>query len=240
MLDFVSKRKSMTGKSAKLMMMRHGESEWNRKNLFTGWVDIPLSVKGIEEAIEGGKKIAHIPIDVIFTSSLIRAQMTAMLAMMHHSSRKVPCVQHPNEGKLEEWAKIYSEATQESCIPVYNAWELNERMYGRLQGMNKQEMREKFGAEQVQIWRRSFDEAPPEGESLAMTAARSIPYFKQRILPMLKEGKNVFISAHGNSLRSIVMFLDNLTKDQVVHLELATGVPIFYTFTSDTWSKDDQ
>jgi 2,3-bisphosphoglycerate-dependent phosphoglycerate mutase len=228
----------MTEQSAKLIMMRHGESEWNRLNLFTGWVDIPLSAKGVEEAIEGGKKIAHLPIDVIFTSSLIRAQMTVTLAMMHHSSRKVPCVQHPQEGKLETWAQIYSEVAKESCIPVYNAWELNERMYGRLQGMNKQEMREKFGDEQVQIWRRSFDQAPPEGESLAMTAARSIPYFKEKILPFLKEGKNVFISAHGNSLRSIVMFLDQLTKDQVVHLELATGKPIFYSFTGDTWSKD--
>jgi 2,3-bisphosphoglycerate-dependent phosphoglycerate mutase len=228
----------MTKKFIKLMMMRHGESEWNRQNLFTGWVDIPLSMKGVEEAMEGGKKMAHIPIDVIFTSSLIRAQMTAMLAMMHHSSGKVPCVQHPKEGKLEEWAKIYSEAVKENTIPVYNAWELNERMYGRLQGMNKQEMREKFGAEQVQIWRRSFDQAPPDGESLAMTAARSIPYFKEKIMPILKEGKNVFIAAHGNSLRSIVMFLEGLTKEQVLHLELSTGEPIFYTFTGDTWSKD--
>jgi 2,3-bisphosphoglycerate-dependent phosphoglycerate mutase len=226
-------------KSAKLILMRHGESEWNRKNLFTGWVDIPLSTKGVEEAIEGGKKIAHVPIDVIFTSSLIRAQMTAMLAMLHHASHKVPCIQHPHEGKLEEWAQIYGEAAKEECIPVYNAWELNERMYGRLQGMNKQEMREKFGNEQVQIWRRSFDEEPPEGESLAMTAARSIPYFKTKILPLLKEGKNVFISAHGNSLRSIVMFLDDLTKDQVVHLELATGMPLLYTFTGETWRKDE-
>lgn len=228
----------MTRKPAKLMMMRHGESVWNRQNLFTGWVDIPLSAKGIEESIEGGKKIAHMPIDVIFTSSLIRAQMTAMLAVMNHSSGKIPCVQHPGEGKLEEWAKIYSQTTQESCIPVYKAWELNERMYGRLQGMNKQEIREKFGNEQVQVWRRSFDQAPPEGESLALTAERSIPYFKERIFPILKEGKNVFISAHGNSLRSIVMFLDDLTKDQVIHLEIATGEPILYTFTGDTWSKD--
>jgi 2,3-bisphosphoglycerate-dependent phosphoglycerate mutase len=228
----------MTKKSVKLIMMRHGESEWNRLNLFTGWVDIPLSVKGVEESIQGGKKIANIPVDVIFTSTLIRAQMTAMLAMMHHSSGKAPCVQHPHEGKLEEWAQIYSEAAKEKCIPVYNAWELNERMYGRLQGMNKQEMRAKFGDEQVQIWRRSFDEGPPEGESLAMTAARSIPYFKNRILPLLQTGKNVFISAHGNSLRSIVMFLDNLTKDEVVHLELATGDPLLYTFAGEAWSKD--
>ena len=150
----------MSKKPAKLIMMRHGQSEWNKLNLFTGWVDIPLSAEGVKESIEGGKKIAHLPIDVIFTSTLVRAQTTAMLAMLHHSSGKVPCFLHPNEGKLEEWSKIYSDTAKENCIPTYIAWQLNERMYGQLQGMNKQEMRDKFGAEQVHRWRRSFDEAP--------------------------------------------------------------------------------
>ena len=228
----------MSKKQTRLIMLRHGQSEWNRLNLFTGWVDIPLSSQGIQEAMEAGKKIAHIPIDVIFVSSLIRSQMTAMLAMANHSSGKVPIVLHPNEGKLETWAQIYSESAKEECLPVITAWQLNERMYGRLQGMHKQEMRTKFGEEQVQRWRRSFDEAPPEGESLAMTAERSVPYFKEQILPYLRQGKNVFISAHGNSLRSIMMFLDNLSKEEVVKLELATGVPVLYTFEDETWSKD--
>jgi 2,3-bisphosphoglycerate-dependent phosphoglycerate mutase len=228
----------MSKKVAKLTMMRHGQSEWNKKNIFTGWVDIPLSREGVQEAIEGGKKIAHLPIDVIFVSTLIRAQMSAMLAMLQHKSEKVPCFLHPNEGKLEEWAQIYSESAKDQCIPVYTAWQLNERMYGRLQGMNKQEMREKYGDEQVHRWRRSFNEAPPEGESLAMTAERTIPYFQEMILPLLKQGKNVFISAHGNSLRSIIMFLDRLTKEQVIALELATGEPVVYTFSGQTWSKD--
>lgn len=223
---------------AKLILMRHGQSEWNRLNLFTGWVDIPLSAKGVEESIEGGKKIAHLPIDVIFTSSLIRAQMTATLAMLHHSSGKVPCVQHPGEGKLEEWSQIYSEEAQKSCIPIFNAWQLNERMYGELQGLNKQETMNKFGTEQVQEWRRSFDKAPPNGESLKKTAARTIPYFEERVLPLLKRGANVFIAAHGNSLRSIVMFLDKLSEEQVVKLELATGEPLVYTFEGEKWSKD--
>ncbi|MBS0605965.1 MAG: 2,3-bisphosphoglycerate-dependent phosphoglycerate mutase [Parachlamydiales bacterium] len=227
-------------KPAKLIMMRHGQSEWNRLNLFTGWVDIPLSWQGIQEAIEGGRKIAHMPVDVIFVSSLIRAQMTAMLAMANHQSGKVPCIQHPKEGKLGEWAKVYSETTSESCIPVYEAWELNERMYGKLQGLNKQETREKFGDEQVHIWRRSYDQAPPEGESLAMTAERALPYFQKTIMPLLKEGKNVFISAHGNSLRAIVMFLDKLTKEQVVSLEIATGEPLIYTFFNGDWKKEKQ
>jgi 2,3-bisphosphoglycerate-dependent phosphoglycerate mutase len=224
--------------SAMLIMMRHGESEWNRKNIFTGWVDIPLSIKGIEEALLGGKKISHIPVDVIFVSSLIRAQMTAMLAMAEHQSGKVPYVLHSHQGKLEEWAHIYSSTAKDNCIPVITAWQLNERMYGQLQGMNKDEMRAKFGHEQVHRWRRSFDEAPPEGESLAMTSERALPYFKQEILPLLNQGKNVFISAHGNSLRAIVMFLDNLTKDEVVNLEIGTGEPLLYQFSQDTWKKE--
>jgi 2,3-bisphosphoglycerate-dependent phosphoglycerate mutase len=223
---------------AKLIMMRHGQSEWNKLNLFTGWVDIPLSKEGIRESVEGGKKIAHIPIDVIFVSSLIRAQMTAMLAMAEHEGGRIPCFLHPNQGKLEEWAQVYSDETKASCIPVISAWQLNERMYGRLQGVNKQEMREKYGAEQVHIWRRSFDVAPPEGESLAMTAERTIPYFKQVIVPCLEQGKNVFISAHGNSLRAIIMVLDNLSKEEVVNLELATGLPIIYDYHAGTWKKE--
>ena len=222
---------------AKLILLRHGASLWNEKNIFTGWVDIPLSTKGIEESFQAGKKIAHIPIDVIFVSTLIRAQMTAMLAMSVHEGDKVPCIEHP-EGKLGEWAEIYSEETQKSCIPVHVAWQLNERMYGQLQGMNKDEMRQKYGADQVQIWRRSFDIAPPEGESLEMTAARSIPYFQEMVVPLLKKGKNILISAHGNSLRSIVMYLDKLSNDEVVKLEMATGAPMIYTFEAGHWHKD--
>ncbi|HEY2810485.1 MAG TPA: 2,3-bisphosphoglycerate-dependent phosphoglycerate mutase [Rhabdochlamydiaceae bacterium] len=225
-------------KKTKLILMRHGESQWNHHNIFTGWVDIPLSLKGVEESIEGGKKIADIPIDVVFVSSLIRAQMTAMLALAVHKSGKVPYVLHPHQGKLEKWAHIYSAKTQEQCIPVITAWELNERMYGQLQGMNKDEMRQKFGPEQVHRWRRSYNEAPPEGESLAMTAARSIPYFKEKIVPYLHEGKNVFISAHGNSLRSIAMYLERLSEEQVVHLEIPTGAPLIYTFSGNSLVKD--
>jgi 2,3-bisphosphoglycerate-dependent phosphoglycerate mutase len=222
---------------AKLILLRHGASLWNERNIFTGWVDIALSPKGIEESFQAGKKIATTPVDVIFTSSLIRAQMTALLALSVHEGNRVPCILHP-EGKFKEWSEIYSEETKKSCIPVHVAWQLNERMYGELQGMNKDEMREKFGADQVQIWRRSFDVPPPEGESLEMTAARSIPYFQEKIIPLLNAGKNVLISAHGNSLRSIVMFLDKLSKEQVVNLEMATGAPMIYTFEAGNWHKD--
>lgn len=222
---------------SKLILMRHGESCWNKKNLFTGWVDVPLSKKGIEEAVEGGKKIRQLPIDIIYTSTLVRAQMTTFLAMSEHDSKKIPVVLHPETEKLGQWGKIYSEDAQANVIPVIYASELNERMYGELQGLNKLETAEKFGADQVKQWRRSFDTRPPEGESLAMTAERSIPYFKEKIVPCLTKGRNVFICAHGNSLRSICMFLDNLTTDEVLHLEIATGVPIVYEYKDNKFKK---
>ncbi len=221
----------------KLILMRHGQSQWNLYNLFTGWVDIPLSAAGVEEALEGGRRIQNEPIDMIFTSTLIRAQMTAMLVMTIHHSGKVPVILHPGEGKLEEWAQIYSPLAQSQTIPVIRAWELNERMYGQLQGVNKKELAEKYGAEQVQIWRRSFDVPPPGGESLEMTAARSIPYFEQHIVPYLEQGKNVFIAAHGNSLRSIIMKLDGLSAQEVVRLELATGLPVIYHYENGRFTK---
>jgi 2,3-bisphosphoglycerate-dependent phosphoglycerate mutase len=221
----------------KLILMRHGQSQWNLHNLFTGWVDIPLSAAGVEEALEGGRFIQNEPIDIIFTSTLIRAQMTAMLAMTIHHSGKVPVILHPGEGKLEEWGQIYSSAAQSQTIPVIRAWELNERMYGQLQGVNKKELAEKFGTEQVQIWRRSFDVPPPEGESLEMTAARSIPYFDQNIVPCLQRGQNVFIAAHGNSLRSIIMELDGLNAEEVVRLELPTGLPVIYHYDNGQFTK---
>lgn len=222
---------------SKLILMRHGESVWNRENQFTGWVDVPLSKKGIEEALEGGRAIAHIPIDIIVTTTLVRAQTTAFLAMSEHDSGKVPIVLHEGEGKLEEWGKIYSEEAREKMIPVYRCWELNERMYGALQGYNKAKTAEKYGKEQVKLWRRSYDTPPPEGESLKMTADRSIPYFENVIIPMLQEGKNVFVSAHGNSLRAIIMDLDSLSKEEVVGLEIPTGKPIIYSFDNGKFSK---
>jgi 2,3-bisphosphoglycerate-dependent phosphoglycerate mutase len=212
--------------------MRHGQSVWNKKNLFTGWVDIPLSEQGVQESIHGGKKIAHLPIDVAFTSSLIRAQMTLALALLHHASGKVPTFLHTDQRHA-----IHSEKTLASMLPVTIAWELNERMYGTLQGLNKQETAEQFGDEQVHRWRRSFDEAPPGGESLQMTAQRTVPYFHSAILPHLKAGRHVFVAAHGNSLRSIVMEIESLSPDEVVSLEIATGEPLIYSYEHGQWTK---
>ncbi|MCB1106865.1 MAG: 2,3-bisphosphoglycerate-dependent phosphoglycerate mutase [Chlamydiia bacterium] len=224
-------------KGGKLILLRHGKSDWNQKNRFTGWVDVPLSKKGVAEAQRAGERISHIDFDVIFISSLMRAQMTAMIAMSEHKSEKTPVIQHEGGGKLEEWGKIFDPKAKESCIPVYIAWELNERMYGELQGLDKDETRAKFGADQVKIWRRSFDTPPPKGESLEMTAKRAIPYFKDKVMPYLYEGQNVLISAHGNSLRSIVMFLDNLSNEEVLNLEIPTGEPLCYHFHGKQWEK---
>lgn len=218
-------------------MMRHGESCWNKLNLFTGWVDVPLTQKGIDEALEGGQKISSFPIDLIITTTLVRAQMTTFLAMSRHHSGKVPVVMHSEDVKLAQWGKIYGEEALKNSIPVIYSWELNERMYGELQGLNKAETAKKFGADQVTLWRRSYDTPPPQGESLAMTAERSIPYFKEKVIPLLKEGKNVFICAHGNSLRSICMVLDNLSKEEVLHLEIATGVPLIYEYHNAKFKK---
>jgi 2,3-bisphosphoglycerate-dependent phosphoglycerate mutase len=221
----------------RLILLRHGQSEWNKKNLFTGWIDIPLSEEGVEEAFDAGREIQQVPIDLIYTSTLIRGIMTAMLAMTIHNLKKVPVILHPGEGKLEEWAQCYDEDSWAELIPVICAWQLNERMYGELQGKNKQKMRQQYGEEQVKIWRRSYAAAPPKGESLKMTAARTLPYFEEVITPQLKQGKNILISAHGNSLRSIVMQLDKLSEERVVELEIPTGKPIFYECQGNTFTK---
>ena len=194
-----------------LVLIRHGQSLWNAENKFTGWTDIGLSEKGIEEAEEAGKKLENVAFDVVHTSALIRAQKTAEIIIKKNKKSKK--------------------------IPVYKDKRLNERHYGSLQGLNKKETAEKYGAEQVHIWRRSFDVPPPDGESLKMNAERTIPYFKENIIQDLKKGKNVLVSAHGNSLRSIVMYIENISKEDVVKLEIETGVPRTYVFEEDSFTR---
>ena len=190
---------------AHLVLVRHGESQWNLENRFTGWVDVPLSEKGILEAKQAGDKLKKegIRFDRAYTSALQRAQATLALMLARLG---------------------------QTDVPVEKDQALNERHYGELQGLNKTETAEKFGEEQVQIWRRSYDVAPPGGESLKDTAARTLPYFQSKIMQDIAQGLNVLVSAHGNSLRSIVMALDKLTKEQVLELNLATGLPILYEF----------
>lgn len=222
---------------SQLILLRHGQSEWNRKNIFTGWIDIPLSTKGIEEALAAGQKLSHLPITSIYTSTLVRGIMTALLAMSVHASGKVPVVIHPGEGKLEEWSRCYDPETEKGLIPVFKAWELNERMYGELQGRNKQAVLEKYGEAQFKQWRRSYATPPPNGESLEMTAKRTLPYFEKQILPRLAAGECVLVSAHGNSLRSIVMEIENLSEAQVLELEIPTGEPLLYTYAHHQFQR---
>lgn len=214
---------------SKLILIRHGQSVWNKKNVFTGWVDVPLSREGVDEALKAGEQIAGIEFDVIFTSVQIRAIETAMIAMAANNSQKTPVVIH-TEGKMAEWTTIYNDTMNSNVIPVYRDWHLNERYYGELQGKNKAETAEVYGEEQVHIWRRSYDVAPPAGECLKDTAERTIPFFTEAILPQLQAGKNVLVSAHGNSLRSIVMHIDGLSEEEVLKLEIPTGVPLYFDY----------
>ncbi len=218
---------------AKLVLIRHGQSLWNLHNLFTGWVDVPLSAQGVQEAIAAGKRLAEEKFDIIYTSTLIRAITTAMIVMSENKEGKVPVIQKENAEKPNEWFKIYSPATEANTIPVFSAWELNERMYGELQGMNKEESAKKFGDAQVKIWRRSYDVPPPNGEALKNTAERTIPWFQKNIEPKLKDGKNILVAAHGNSLRAIIMYLEKLSEAQVLELELKTGEPIVFNANGD-------
>jgi len=218
---------------AKLLLARHGQSVWNEKNIFTGWVDVPLSLRGIEESVALGKLIASHNIDRIYTSALVRAQMTAFIAMVQHPLGKVLDKEPQGEIPFVSWYKKGCE----DCIPVLAAWELNERMYGDLQGKNKQEVMDLYGQEQVQRWRRSFKEAPPGGESLYDTARRVLPFFYQNIVPRLASREDVFVCAHGNSLRAIVMEIESLSEQQVPLLEVATGEVLIYSYDEEVFTR---
>ncbi len=217
-----------------LVLLRHGQSVWNQKNLFTGWVNVPLSAKGVEEALAAGDLISDIHFHKIYTSTLTRAQDTALLAMTKSQSGQIPILTTGQEGEKQ---KIYGESGKKDIVIVEADEALNERYYGDLQGQNKEEIKEKFGEEQVLLWRRSYATRPPNGESLQMTIARSLPFFKKKILPHLEKGENILISAHGNTLRGILMFIEGLSEEDVVKLEVPTGKPIFYTYKKGIWTK---
>ncbi|CAA2972902.1 uncharacterized protein LOC111367517 isoform X3 [Olea europaea var. sylvestris] len=210
---------------------------WNEKNLFTGCVDVPLTSKGVEEAIEAGKRISNLPLDIIYMSALIRSQMTAMLALTEHRCLKVPIIIHKETEQARIWSQIYSDGTKKESIPVVKAWQLNERMYGELQGFNKQETAERYGKEQVHKWRRSYNVQPPNGESLEMCLGRAVSFFKDNIEPQLLRGRHVMVVAHANSLRSIIMYLDKLTPQEVINLELSTGVPMLYIYKDQNFIR---
>jgi 2,3-bisphosphoglycerate-dependent phosphoglycerate mutase len=186
---------------ARLVLLRHGESQWNLENRFTGWVDVPLSPRGVQEAKNAGDKLRSFTFDRAFTSVLVRANDTLRLVL---------------------------EAVGQTTIPVEKDKALNERMYGELQGLNKAETARKYGDDQVKIWRRSYDVRPPGGESLKDTADRVLPYYELKIKPYVLKGETILIAAHGNSLRALVMQLEQLSKEQVLELNIPTGVPLLY------------
>ncbi|MCV6547253.1 MAG: 2,3-bisphosphoglycerate-dependent phosphoglycerate mutase [Cohaesibacter sp.] len=192
-----------------LVLVRHGQSDWNLKNLFTGWKDPDLTEKGVSEAIAAGKKLNDLGMkfDSAFTSELTRAQRTCQMIL---------------------------DGVGQSDLTTIRDLALNERDYGDLAGLNKDDARKKWGEEQVHIWRRSYDVPPPGGESLKDTAARTLPYFITDILPRVMAGQTVLVAAHGNSLRSLVMVLDRLSREEILNVNIATGVPTVYKLNADT------
>lgn len=230
-----------------LVLIRHGESIWNKLNLFTGWVDVPLSENGLNEAIKAGELLRDYKFDTAYTSELIRAMQTLMIVMSKNIASGFPKIEHES-GKMKDWGKIYGDQDKirkissdsqiedssengKNYLPVYKSWRLNERYYGRLQGINKDEASKIYGKKKVFLWRRSYDIAPPGGESLKDTAKRTIPYFKENIIPELQRGKNVIVSAHGNSLRSVVSYIENLSTEEIPKLNIPTGVSLFYNYS---------
>jgi 2,3-bisphosphoglycerate-dependent phosphoglycerate mutase len=215
---------------SQLILTRHGQSIWNAQNKFTGWVDVPISEQGRAEATIASCKLRNYRVDICFTSLLFRAIETAIVILTEVDDicgGKTPIIKHDEDDEdWHGWDKYYGNRDQE--LPVILSAALDERFYGNLQGLNKAETAEKFGEEQVKIWRRSYDIQPPEGESLEDTKNRTVPFFKNRILTHLIEGDNVLVAAHGNSLRAIIMELENISEEEIPHLELATGVPIIY------------
>ena len=184
-----------------LVLLRHGESQWNLENRFTGWIDVPLSTEGHEEAMAAAQKLSQYRFDRAFTSRLVRATDTLRIVLA---------------------------AIGQGKIPIEENQALNERMYGDLQGLNKEETVKKYGAQQVEVWRRRYEVRPPGGESLQDTAARVLPYYQERIQPALKKGDTVLIVAHGNSLRALVMYLEHLSPQQIVDLSIPTGSLLIY------------
>ena len=186
---------------ARLVLLRHGESQWNLENRFTGWVDVPLSPRGIQEAKKAGDTLRGFAFDRAFTSVLVRAIETLRLVL---------------------------DAIGQSNIPIEKDKALNERMYGELQGLDKAETAKIYGEAQVKIWRRSYDVRPPGGESLKDTAERVLPYYEHTIKPYLLKGKTILVAAHGNSLRALIMELEQLSREQVLELNIPTGLPLLY------------
>jgi 2,3-bisphosphoglycerate-dependent phosphoglycerate mutase len=225
---------SGVGVVSKLILVRHGQSQWNLENRFTGWVDVPLSKKGIEEAISAGIKLKDIRFDTIYVSHMLRAIQTLHYILINSNDKRTPIIYH-EEKRIHNWEHHSGDPDTE--IPIYMSVDLAERYYGDLQGLNKQKTREKHGDDQVHLWRRSYDVNPPNGESLKNTCERAIPYYKKHIFRDLQEDKTVLVSAHGNSLRAITMHVENISENEIPNVEIPTGVPIVYNLNEKLINK---
>lgn len=209
---------------SKLILLRHLQSQWNLENRFTGWVDVPLSKEGILKSKEVAEKIVQTNFDIIYSSPLIRNQETVLRILEY--SNKYPIFMH-FEGKMKDWSNFKGNG---NYLPVYISEKLNERYYGDLQGLNKDEMKAKYGEEKVQLWRRSYDQAPPGGESLKKVYNRAVPFFKKYIENDLKKGKEVLVVASHNSLRALVKYIEKISDKEIIGVEIPTGTIISYEF----------
>ena len=212
-----------------LIFVRHGESIWNLDNKFTGWVDVSLSKNGIKESIKCAKYIKNIDLDIAFTSKLIRATQCLSTILSEFEDNYVGIFEHTNK-KRKEWSKHVSDKIKKE-VPIYSTDALNERYYGKLQGLNKEETAKKYGEKQVFLWRRSYDVRPPGGECLKDVYKRAVPYFEKVIYPYVKQEKNILVCSHGNTIRTIIKYIDNISDKDIPFLELATGMPIVYEYS---------
>ena len=215
----------------KLIVVRHGQSTWNLENRFTGWIDVPLSEKGVKEARKIGRDLSPLRIDYAFTSNLIRAQETLYEILQKNKSHsKFVRIPQSMSGRTQKRYSTYKQTSkQKKELTIYTTPALNERHYGDLQGIDKQEAALKFGEDKVKEWRRSFKLRPPSGESLKDTQLRCVSYFKKNIVPELKNGKNILVVAHGNSLRALIMEIENIREDKIKNFEIGTGEYKIYT-----------
>mmetsp|Transcript_3654 Transcript_3654/g.13120 ORF Transcript_3654/g.13120 Transcript_3654/m.13120 type:complete len:438 (+) Transcript_3654:217-1530(+) len=237
-------------KTGHIVLLRHGQSMWNKRNLFQGDVDVPLTERGVLEALSGGRMVRKIVFDVVFASRLVRARMTAFLVLTQSEHNQVPMhvrggvsglgkTGDKNRLQLREAALTALETAPCPMIPLYTEAELNERCYGALQGMNKQLAEAKFGREQVRQWRRSVDTRPPGGESMADVCARAEDFFVREVEPRLARGENVLVVAHGNSLRGIVKYINGFSLEECVRLQMQTAAPLMYEYVDDEYVQRD-
>lgn len=211
---------------SKLIILRHGESIWNKENKFTGWVDVGLSEKGKQEAIIAGEKLKNYVFDKIYVSHLIRAIQTLNIILEQIKDPRIPIIKHEDDKEIKK-REHYKE---ENELIIYQTKALAERYYGKLQGLNKEETAKKYGQEKVHLWRRSYKIKPPGGESLEDTLKRVMPYWNKRIKKDLLENKTILIVAHGNSLRAIIKHLEKISDEDIPNYEIPTGIPIEYNF----------